>query len=168
MVIDLLPPKIIFEPLFPDVEIPRPATENSAGIDVRAYLWEREVVVVSSDGDALVYRYGDVWIPGGGRVALPLGFKARLPDGWECQVRPRSGLALNKGLTVLNTPGTIDADFPGEWAVILHNTSKQDVVVRHGDRIAQLVLSPVYRLEWTLGKVEETTERVGGFGSTGT
>lgn len=159
---------IIFEPLFEGVVPPKPSTLEAAGLDAVAYLAEREVPVVAQDGSVSVYRYGQVWIPKEGRCAVPLGFKAQLPSGWECQVRPRSGLALNKGITVLNAPGTIDADYPGEWAVILHNTSSQDVVINHGDRVAQLVLAPVHRLPWAQGTVGATTNRTGGFGSTGT
>lgn len=158
---------IIFEPLFPDVVPPQPSTAEAAGLDAVAYLLEREVAVVTPGGDVSVYRFGQIWIPKGGRCAVPLGFKAQLPSGWECQVRPRSGLALNKGLTVLNAPGTIDADYPGEWAVILHNTSLDDVCINHGDRIAQLVLAPVHRLTWAVGTVGQSTDRTGGFGSTG-
>ncbi len=158
---------IIFEPLFPDVMPPVPSTADAAGLDAVAYLEGREVAVIDQAGDVSVYRYAQVWIPKGGRVAIPLGFKAQLPSGWECQVRPRSGLALKQGLTVLNAPGTIDADYPGEWAVILHNTSSNDVLVKHGDRVAQLVLAPVHRLSWEPGFVGQTTERTGGFGSTG-
>lgn len=158
---------IVFEPLFPDVEPPRRATEGSAGMDAVAYINDREVVTYHADDMPGIYRYGTAWIPPQGRALIPLGFKAKLPPGWECQVRPRSGLALKKGLTVLNAPGTIDADYPGEWGVMLHNTSSQIVPIKHGERIAQLVLAPVYVLPWEMGIVEQSTSRTGGFGSTG-
>lgn len=159
--------KIIFEPLYPEIVPPEPSTAEAAGLDAVACLWDREVAVIGQDNMVSVYRYGTVWIPKEGRCAIPLGFKAHLPSGWECQVRPRSGLALKKGITVLNAPGTIDADYPGEWAVILHNTSSEEVCIKHGDRIAQLVLAPVHRLEWERGTVGQSSDRTGGFGSTG-
>lgn len=158
---------VVFEALFPGVIPPVPATVDSAGLDAVAHLEGRSVRVVEASGDTATYNDGVVWIPDRGRALIPLGFKAQLPAGWECQVRPRSGLALKSGVTVLNSPGTVDADYPGEWGVILHNTSGQSFVVRHGDRVAQLVLAPVHRLAWTLGTVGQTTDRVGGIGSTG-
>jgi len=158
---------IIFQPMFPDVRPPEPSTAGAAGLDAVAYLENREIQTIDKYGDTMTYRHGQVWIPKEGRAVIPLGFKAQLPPGWECEVRPRSGLALKHGLTVLNSPGTIDSDYPNEWAVILHNTSANGVVIEHGDRVAQLVLSPVYRLTWELGEVAKTTARAGGFGSTG-
>jgi dUTP pyrophosphatase len=103
----------------------------------------------------------------GWRVAVPLGFKAQLPQGWEMQVRSRSGLALKQGLVVANAPGTIDADYPGEWAVILQNTGRGRVTLSHGDRVAQLVPQPVHQASWQHGTVVPITDRTGGFGSTG-
>jgi len=102
------------------------------------------------------------------RVIIPTGIALEIPEGYEGQVRPRSGLALKKGLTVLNAPGTIDADYRGEVKVILVNLGEEEVVIERGERIAQLVITPVVRAE--LIPVEElsSTERgEGGFGSTG-
>jgi dUTP pyrophosphatase len=165
---------ICFEALYDDVVIPTRSTAGSAGLDVCAHLdspdglLDRWIVSYNADGSTTQYTSGPVWLRPGARVAIPLGFKASLPEEWECQVRPRSGLALKHGLTVLNAPGTIDADYQGEWAVILHNTGHDLLSIRHGDRIAQLVLAPVYQLPWVPGKVVPRTERTGGFGSTGT
>jgi dUTP pyrophosphatase len=104
----------------------------------------------------------------GYRVMVPLGFKTTLPYSTEAQIRPRSGTAYKKGLSIINTPGTIDEDYPGEWAVLLVNLSNAAVRVDNGERIAQMVLAK-YEVEgFYTGKVVPRTERVGGFGSTGT
>jgi dUTP pyrophosphatase len=101
-------------------------------------------------------------------VLVPTGLKVAIPPGYELQVRPRSGLALKKGLTVLNTPGTIDSDYRGEIGVILFNTSPERVVLVHGERVAQLVMNYVYTIDWMETDSLETTARAaGGFGSTG-
>ena len=102
------------------------------------------------------------------RAAVPTGLSLEIPDGFEGQVRPRSGLALNGGVTCLNSPGTIDSDYRGEVKVILANLSRESFTIRRGDRIAQLVIAPVARA--TLSEVEqlgETARGSGGFGSTG-
>lgn len=107
-------------------------------------------------------------VPPGGWVLVPTGIALALPEGWEAQVRPRSGLALRHGVTLLNSPGTIDSDYRGEIQVILANLGPEPFIVRRGDRIAQLVLAPVGRAE-----LEETPELppsqrgLGGFGHTG-
>ena len=102
------------------------------------------------------------------RVLVPTGIYVELPKGYEAQVRPRSGLAVKYGITVLNTPGTIDSDYRGEIKVILVNLSNEDFVLKPGERIAQMVVAKHERVEWEEVKVLETTERgEGGFGSTG-
>lgn len=102
------------------------------------------------------------------RKLIPTGLFIELPVGFEAQVRPRSGLALKKGITVLNSPGTIDADYRGEIGVILVNISNEDFEIVPGERIAQLVIAKHERAEWSLVETLEETERgVGGFGSTG-
>jgi len=102
------------------------------------------------------------------RAAIPTGLALELPDGFEGQVRPRSGLALKSGLTVLNAPGTIDADYRGEVQVILVNLSPAPVTLRRGDRIAQLVVAPVTRATCVeVSELTETARGSGGFGSTG-
>ena len=131
--------------------LPQYATMASAGMDVRASL-ESPVVLAPLQ-----------------RAMIPTGLFLEIPVGYEVQVRPRSGLAAKKGITVLNTPGTIDADYRGEVNVILVNLSDQPFTVEPGERIAQLVLAKHEKIDWE--EVEElgTTERgEGGFGSTGT
>lgn len=102
------------------------------------------------------------------RVAVPTGIFIELPEGYEAQVRPRSGLALKQGITCLNTPGTIDADYRGEIKVILVNLSGEEQAIQHGDRIAQLIIQRVVHVEWTPSiEINETQRGVGGFGHTG-
>lgn len=102
------------------------------------------------------------------RCLIPTGFFIQIPDGYEAQVRPRSGLAIRHGLSLVNTPGTIDADYRGEVKVILVNLGKDPVTVSPGDRIAQLVIAPVVQAEWmAVDRLEATERGEGGFGSTG-
>ena len=130
--------------------LPAYATEGASGMDIRAYLSE------------------DISLAPLQRVLVPTGIYLSIPAGYEVQVRPRSGLALKQGLTCLNTPGTIDADYRGEVGVILINLSAETQVVRDGDRIAQLVVQRVARAEWRVVEVLAETERnAGGFGHTG-
>ncbi len=104
----------------------------------------------------------------GARAAIPTGLRLAIPEGFEGQVRPRSGLALRSGVTALNTPGTIDSDYRGEVKVILVNHGEEDFVIRRGDRIAQLVIAPVVHVDWReVESLEETRRGEGGFGSTG-
>ncbi len=103
-----------------------------------------------------------------GRVLIPTGLFIELPAGYEAQLRPRSGLAINHGITLLNTPGTIDADYRGEIKVILVNLSAQDFIVRDGERIAQMVITRHDRAEWEeVGELSVTERGAGGFGHTG-
>lgn len=103
-----------------------------------------------------------------GDVALvPTGFKARVPPGYEAQVRIRSSIAFKRGLILPNAPGTIDADYPDEWLIMMKNASAQSVAIKHGERVAQVILNRVEVLPWVEGKVDISTNRVGGFGSTG-
>ena len=130
--------------------LPAPASEGSAGLDLRAAV----------DGE-LVLAPGD-------RLLVPTGLVLEIPPGWEGQVRPRSGLALRHGLTRPNSPGTIDSDYRGEVAVILFNLGGEPVTLRRGDRIAQLVVTPVARVEWVESEeLSASDRRDGGFGSTG-
>ena len=134
--------------------LPLPAyeTAGAAGMDLRAAVPEDE---------ALVLRPG-------ARTAVPTGLAFALPDGFEAQVRPRSGLALKSGVTVANAPGTIDADYRGELKVLLVNLGEEDFVIRRGDRIAQLVIAPVVQAAWReVGALDATDRGAGGFGSTG-
>ena len=102
------------------------------------------------------------------RKIIPTGLFIELPEGYEAQLRPRSGLAIKKGITLLNTPGTIDADYRGEVGVILINLSQEDFVVEDGERICQMVIKPYTRIEWEETDTLEDSERgAGGFGHTG-
>jgi len=133
-----------------DLPLPAYATAGAAGLDLLA------AVAI------------DVTLPPLGRALVPTGISIALPLGYEGQVRPRSGLALKQGVTVLNAPGTIDADYRGEIGVILINLSDVAVTLKRGERIAQLLLSKVERLTWDEVAALPTTERgAGGFGSTG-
>ena len=106
--------------------------------------------------------------PRGARAAIPTGLRVEIPQGYELQVRPRSGLALEKGITCLNSPGTIDSDYRGEIKVILVNLGSEAVEFRDGDRIAQLVLAPVCQADFcTVPSLSDTARGSGGFGSTG-
>ena len=132
-----------------DLRLPGYATNLSAGMDLSAAI-EREVVLAP-----------------GARAAIPTGLAIALPEGCEAQIRPRSGLALEHGLTVLNAPGTIDADYRGEIKVILANLGAGDFTVRRGMRIAQLVVALVGRVDWREVDALPASGRGGGFGSTG-
>ncbi len=130
--------------------VPKYATAGSAGMDIEA---------------AIPYQ---VTILPGSSLLIPAGFAVALDKGFEAQIRPRSGLALKHGITVLNSPGTIDSDYRGEAGVILHNTSSVPFKVNPGDRIAQMVIAPVTHVNWQLVNYIGTTDRgEGGFGSTG-
>lgn len=165
-------PTVLIERLFPDAAIPERATAGSAGADLRAYLRGR--TVRRSDGQAHDERdatesageWGIDLAPG--EMALvPLGFRTRLPHGIEAQIRPRSGQVLKRALTVPNSPGTIDADYAEEWMVIVRNDGRVGQRIVHGERIAQVVFARYESLPMVEGAVSRTTERAGGFGSTG-
>jgi len=162
-------PVITYETLHPDVPIPARATRQAAGYDVCAYLIGRSVRV--SDGLKMRERASDdahrLHLEPGEIALVPLGFKARLPDGYEAQVRIRSSIAFKKGLIIPNGPGTIDADYPDEWMVMLKNDSAGGVTIDHGERIAQVIIARYAVVEWSAGSVGMSTDRVGGIGSTG-
>jgi dUTP pyrophosphatase len=165
-------PSIVFEPLHPGVEPPRRATEASAGHDLSACLTAGSVkVFVDGVAETRAVVSGDeggsVTLAPGEKALVPLGFRARLPVGYEAQVRPRSGTSLKTDLVIVNSPGTIDADFPDEWCVPVKNGGSKPLVVRHGERIAQMVLSRYETLVFEPGQVTRSTDRAGGFGSTG-
>lgn len=163
---------IVIEWLYDDVVIPARATAGSAGCDLRAYLVGRKVRrsdgVSQSDIDATDDNgeWG-VTLQPNEMALIPLGFKTILPAGVEAQIRPRSGQAFKNALTVPNAPGTIDADYAEEWMVIVRNEAPVARRIVHGERIAQVVLSRYLALDFTEGAVTRTTERAGGFGSTG-
>lgn len=162
-------PMIVFEPLHPDVNPPTRATRGAAGYDVRACLVDRSVRVARDGVERAVAAGADgrLELQPGDTALVPLGFRARLPDGYEAQLRVRSSIAFRKGLVLPNAPGTIDADYPDEWLVMLKNDSGSIVLIEHGERIAQVVLNRFEVLEWREGSVGVSTDRVGGFGSTG-
>lgn len=137
-----------------DRNLPLPSYETSgaAGADLRANLPDRKAVSLAP----------------GARALIPTGFHVEIPEGFEMQIRPRSGLALNHGLSLPNTPGTIDSDYRGPLGVILVNLGSEPVIIAHGDRIAQAVVAPVVQARFTLADSLSETERgTGGFGSTG-
>lgn len=129
-------------------ELPSYSTCMSAGMDVRSNV--------------------DKTVPAQGAALIPTGLYMALPEGYECQVRPRSGLALKRGITVLNSPGTVDADYRGEIGVILYNTTNEPFVVKVGERIAQIVISKYETAEWDEVDILDSTSRgSGGFGHSG-
>jgi len=135
----------------PQAQFPRYESAGAAGLDLRAFLTE------------------DLALPPMGRVKISTGLKLEIPEGYEGQVRPRSGLAIRYGVTVLNSPGTIDSDYRGGLEVILINLGEETFTVKNGDRIAQLVIAPVCRAEVSDGQdgLSPTDRGSGGFGSTG-
>lgn len=132
-------------------ELPAYGTEQSAGMDLRAWLQEPVTLQPLE------------------RKLIPTGIYVALPQGYECQIRPRSGMALKRGLTVLNTPGTIDADYRGEIGVIMVNLSQEAQTIEDGERICQMVVARHETVEWIPVQSLDDTERgAGGFGHTGT
>jgi dUTP pyrophosphatase len=143
-------PKVHFVKIDPLVELPRYESIGAAGADIRAYL--KNPLILHPMQKALV----------------PTGLKMEIPKGFECQVRPRSGLAAKFGITVLNSPGTIDSDYRGEINIILINLGQETFTIQNGDRIAQLVFAPVVQVLMEESMELSNTERgSGGFGSTG-
>ncbi|MCU9836678.1 dUTP diphosphatase [Ruegeria sp. WL0004] len=135
-----------------DIALPSYETAGAAGADVRANLPDRGYVVLAP----------------GARALIPTGLRVEIPQGYEIQVRPRSGLALKHGITLPNTPGTIDSDYRGPLGVILLNAGTEPFTVQHGERIAQLVVAPVLQAVFEeVETLDETARGSGGFGSTG-
>ncbi len=133
-----------------DVPLPAYATEGAAGMDIRAVLDDPMIVAP------------------GATVLVPTGFAMAVPNGYEAQVRPRSGLAIKHRIGVLNAPGTIDSDYRGEVRVILTNFGSEEFTIRRGDRIAQMVVAPYEKAEWDEREsLDDTTRGAGGFGHTG-
>lgn len=168
-------PKLIVEKIYPNAILPVRKNKGDSGLDItfnnliRVYRHiggnsEREIsddkiLQKHLDGNTLTLQYLE-------RALLGTGLKATVGEGYEIQVRPRSGLALNHGLTVLNTPGTIDAGYRNEICAILVNLSRKEQSIKIGDRIAQLVIAPVILCDVVEGNLD-TFDRGGGFGSTG-
>lgn len=140
-----------------DRDLPLPAyeTAGSAGADIRANL-------------PAAQRTGGITLAPMQRLIVPTGIRVEIPVGYEMQIRPRSGLALNHGITLPNTPGTIDSDYRGPLGVALVNLSDQPYIIRHGDRIAQIIIAPVLQAGFQVVEtLTETKRGQGGFGSTG-
>lgn len=139
-----------------DAELGAPfyATAGAAGADLRASFPEDQ-------------REAGMTIAPGQRAVAPTGLAFAIPEGFEAQIRPRSGLALRQGLTVANAPGTVDSDYRGEVMAILINHGDEPVHIAHGDRIAQMIIAPVVQAKFTFGELNETKRGAGGFGSTG-
>ncbi len=136
-------------PHFEGLSLPRYMSEHAAGMDVCAAVAD-EVVILPGE-----------------RALIPTGIAIALPEGFEAQIRPRSGLALKHGVTLVNAPGTIDADYRGEIGVLLINHGNDPFVVARGSRVAQMVIAPVCRVAWSeSGSLETTTRGDGGFGHT--
>ena len=134
----------------PGVQLPRYMTEHAAGMDIHAALAE------------------DIIIKPGERALVGTGLAVAIPPGYEAQIRPRSGLAIKNGITLLNSPGTIDADYRGEIKIIMINHGMDDFMVKSGDRLAQMIIAPVVRCVWEeRQKLNESQRGSGGFGHTG-
>jgi dUTP pyrophosphatase len=132
-----------------DLELPSYQTKGSAGADLRANIFEKIIIKPNE------------------RKIIPTGLAIELADGYEAQIRPRSGLALKNGITILNTPATIDSDYRGELKIVLINLSNEDFIIERGMRIAQMVIVPVMQVEFVEVDNLNETDRSGGFGSTG-
>ncbi len=134
-----------------DIPLPSYATDGSSGMDIRAGV-----------EDKLTLRPGET-------ALIPTGFRIEVPPGYEAQVRPRSGLAINNSVGILNSPGTIDSDYRGEVKIVITNFGKKEFTVARGDRIAQLVIAPVAHATWKeVSSIDSTSRGEGGFGHTGT
>jgi dUTP pyrophosphatase len=139
----------------PAVDLPRYATEGAAGADVRANL-------------PAEYRQKGLVVRPMARILVPTGLHIEIPPGYEVQIRPRSGLALKHGISIPNSPGTIDSDYRGPVGVLLVNLGTEEFLIGHGDRIAQLIVAPVVRARFHEdGALSQTARAKGGFGSTG-
>lgn len=132
--------------------LPTYETSGAAGADLRANFDDNQGITLDPSQRALI----------------PTGLRMSIPNGFEVQIRPRSGLALKHGITLPNSPGTIDSDYRGPLGVILHNAGREPVEITHGMRIAQMVVAPVVQAQFELGPLDDTDRGAGGFGSTGT
>ena len=143
-------PKILVKKLDPSIELPAYKTEGASGMDLMAFI--KEPINISPNSSYLV----------------PTGLSVAISENYEIQIRPRSGLAAKNNISVLNTPGTIDSDYRGEIKVIIFNHSKQNFIINNGDRIAQMILNPILKMELEeTDNLPDTVRGEGGFGSTG-
>ena len=162
----------LFERLHADVVVPARATAGSAGYDLRAYLRQRTVRLSDGtvQGEISANEEGGEWgiaLRPREMALIPLGFRTRLPAGVEAQVRPRSGQAFKHALTIPNAPGTVDSDYAEEWMVIVRNDAPAPRRITHGERVAQVIFARYLPLVLVEGTVQRSTDRAGGFGSTG-
>ena len=142
--------KVLVKKLDPKVQLPSYKTEGSSGMDLMAFVENQ--IIISPNNSALI----------------PTGLSVAIPKDVEIQIRPRSGLAIKSSISVLNTPGTIDSDYRGELKIILFNHSNAEFIVKNNDRIAQMVLTPVLKIDFEeVDALPDTTRGSGGFGSTG-
>lgn len=155
-------------------QLPKYETAKSAGMDIRADLSRLTPLnLLKAFGDVEVVYAGEthvktmIRLDPGARALIPTGIFTAIPDGYEVQLRPRSGLAIKKGLSLINTPGTIDADYRNEWFIPVVNLGLEAVWIEDGERICQAILNKVEQIEWEVVQSLNETERVGGFGSTG-
>lgn len=163
---------IVFEPFHAEVRVPQRATSESAGYDLSAHLVGGTVRVAIGGREemrqvAVAGDRGSITLAPGERALIPLGFRARIPAGYHGEVRPRSGAAFRKGIAIPDSPGTIDSDYNGEWMVPVKNGDSKSITIEHGERIAQVVFVRHVEAEFERGEVGRTTDRDGGFGSTG-
>lgn len=156
-------------------QLPKYETPQSAGMDIRA-----DFSRVTPENPVKIYGDGEIIFKGdlhnvtmlrlepGSRALIPTGLFTKIPEGYEVQLRPRSGLAIKKGLTLINSIGTIDSDYTSEWGILVVNLGLETIWIENGERICQAILNKVEHIEWdTVDKLEET-QRKGGFGHTGT
>ena len=142
--------KVLIKKLNPNVELPTYKTSGASGMDLMAFI--EEPIIISPNNSYLI----------------PTGLSMAFSEDYEVQIRPRSGLAAKKGITVLNTPGTIDSDYRGEIKIILFNHGKEDFIINNKDRVAQMILTPVIKMEFEeTNNLPDTLRGEGGFGSTG-
>ena len=142
--------KVQIKKLDPDVEIPEYKTSGSSGVDLKAFIKNKVVIKPFKS------------------IIIPTGLSIAVPENCEIQIRPRSGLAANSNISILNTPGTIDSDYRGEIKVIMYNHSNKEFSVNNGDRIAQMILMPVFKFKFEeVDILSKTVRGTGGFGSTG-
>ena len=163
---------VVVDRLHDDVVLPSRATAGSAGFDLRAHLRARTVRCSDTQAQyerAATEENGEWGIDLAPRemALIPLGFRTRLPEDVEAQIRPRSGQAFKHALTIPNSPGTVDSDYAEEWMVIVRNDAAVSRRIVHGERIAQVVFSRFVAPQLEVAIVERTSDRVGGFGSTG-
>lgn len=163
---------VIFQTIRADVVLPTRATKESAGYDLAACLLGQALRVAKGGIEEIrdVSVSGDrpfITLEPGERALIPLGFRAKIPQGYHGEVRPRSGAAFRKGIEIPNSPGTIDSDYNGEWMVPVKNGDSKPITIEHGERIAQVVFVKHVDVEFERGEVGRTTDRDGGFGSTG-